>query len=214
MAIELTPNNPEPGELLVVRVTATNAGSASESGLQLQLDYPAELAPMSDARFSDRSDCHRCGGCNGSSASSRLTRRPARTAAARSRASRASKTCRSSSGSGVIRLARTCPACGRIARRLRPGLSACFTDLRKLTFGRVSPGCSLASLVPARQKRVKGLLDCRRQGGFGRNSACLGFRQGSGAVQARLRIPREIRQLGAYTFYALLDSLTFEEVST
>ena len=40
MAIEVTPNNPEPGERVVVRVTVTNAGSASVDDLQAQVDYP------------------------------------------------------------------------------------------------------------------------------------------------------------------------------
>ena len=64
MAIEVTPNNPEPGELLVVRVTVTNAGSTSVSGLQAQVDYPVGLSDMFDALFSDGGDCTDAGNAN------------------------------------------------------------------------------------------------------------------------------------------------------
>jgi len=57
MAIEVTPNNPEPGELVVVRVTVTNSGSTNAVDLQAQVDYPSGLASMSDAFFSDDGDC-------------------------------------------------------------------------------------------------------------------------------------------------------------
>ena len=57
MAIEVTPNNPQPGERVVVRVTVTNAGSASVDDLQAQVDYPTGLADMDDDFFSDGGDC-------------------------------------------------------------------------------------------------------------------------------------------------------------
>ena len=57
MAIEVTPNNPEPGERLVVRVTVTNAGSSTVSGVQAQVDYPVRLSDMDDELFSDDGDC-------------------------------------------------------------------------------------------------------------------------------------------------------------
>jgi len=57
MAIEVTPNNPEPGERIVVRVTVTNAGSGNLSGLQAQVDYPAGLQQMDDVLLSDAGDC-------------------------------------------------------------------------------------------------------------------------------------------------------------
>ena len=57
MAIEVTPNNPEPGERLVVRVTVTNAGSSTVSGLQAQVDYPVGLADMDVDFFPNSGDC-------------------------------------------------------------------------------------------------------------------------------------------------------------
>ena len=57
MAIEVTPTNPEPGERLVVRVTVTNQGAGSTSGLELQLDFPAGLLEMDDVLLSDGGDC-------------------------------------------------------------------------------------------------------------------------------------------------------------
>ena len=57
MAIEVTPNNPEPEELVVVRVTVTNSGSSNAVDVQAQVDFPSGLASMSDAFFSDDGDC-------------------------------------------------------------------------------------------------------------------------------------------------------------
>jgi len=57
MAIEVTPNEPVPGELVVVRVTVANAGASAVGGLRVELPYPDGLFPMSDALFSDAGDC-------------------------------------------------------------------------------------------------------------------------------------------------------------
>ena len=66
MAIEVTPNYPEPGERLFVRVTVTNAGSSTASGLQAQVDYPAGLESMDDDFFSDGGACTQIGAVGGS----------------------------------------------------------------------------------------------------------------------------------------------------
>jgi len=57
MAIELTPNEPVPGELVLARVTVTNTGPAAANNLRAELAYPDGLASMSDNLFSDGGDC-------------------------------------------------------------------------------------------------------------------------------------------------------------
>jgi len=57
MAIEVTPNEPVPGELVVVRVTVTNASPTTVGDLVAELEYPDGLARMSDVLLSDGGDC-------------------------------------------------------------------------------------------------------------------------------------------------------------
>ena len=57
MAIEVAPNAPVAGELVIVRVTVTNAGVTTSGNLRAEVGYPAGLAAMSDVLFSDGGDC-------------------------------------------------------------------------------------------------------------------------------------------------------------
>ena len=57
MAIEISPNEPVAGELVIVRVTVVNAGVAMVDNLRAEVEYPAGLAAMSDMLFSDGGDC-------------------------------------------------------------------------------------------------------------------------------------------------------------